>query len=178
VRKRVAIVIALLLVVQAGCVSVRRTDRRPDDRAAMWLATQKAASRVMEAQTFSMAEQLFNDFAAKYPGTPEATETLFWRALYRIDPANKSPNPREALSLLDRYLASGNDAPHALDAMVVRRLIVATQAPTTGAVAGLRERVQDDSTQKLRDDLTRVTADLARVTAELERIKKRMAAPR
>lgn len=134
-----------------------------------YLAAQAAADR----GAYGDADKLLADFATAHPRTPEAAETGYWRAVYKLDPSNKDANTREAIAALDRYLATP-DGTHRGEATTLRHIAgqllsldrALNQKPDEAAAS-----TRDEEVRKLRDEL-QATKD------ELERIKRRLAAPK
>jgi hypothetical protein len=123
------------------------------------------------------AEHTLADFAHRYPGSPEATEVPYWRAVIKLDPANAEAS-HEALALLQRYLAEAPAGLHRPEATTLVRLQQALEARAALAsaqppAATVRpdDRAREEEMQRLRDEL-------ARANAELDRIKRRLARPK
>ena len=176
-----ATVVAAACCAAAACVS-----RQP---APLPVPTRDFPLVLAEAQTaagagrYADAERVLATFARSYDGTREAAEATYWRALFRLDPANRDASTREATALLDAYLKSPSGTLHRADAATLRRLAAqrettvrdlelaraeATRAATPPPPVIIRDTVE---LQRLRDSL-------ARTNAELERIKRRIGAPR
>ena len=138
-----------------------------------WPATYLAAQGAADRGSYADADKTLADFAAAHPGSPQALETTYWRAVYKLDPANKDASTKDAIAGLDRYLATP-DGTHRGEATTLRRIAVqlssldrALSAPTGDDTAASR----DEEVKKLKDEL-QATKD------ELERIKRRLAAPK
>ena len=136
------------------------------------------ASQEASAGRFNTADRLLTDFSAHYPASGEAVESMYWRALYKLDPSNANGSMREAAVLLDSYLTSANAA-HRAEALTMRRIVTAVEAraaartevgPKPVADAPVADKAKDDEIARLKDEL-------AKTTAELDRIKKRLAQP-
>ena len=119
-----------------------------------------------------MADKTLAEFASAHPDTPQAIESGYWRAVYKLDPANKDANTREAITALDHYLAAPNGT-HRGEASTLRRL--AGQLLSLDRALSQKPDEQpatrEEEVKKLRDEL-QATKD------ELERIKRRLAAPK
>jgi hypothetical protein len=122
------------------------------------------------------AESALVDFARRFPGSPEAMEVPYWRAVIELDPANAEAS-HEALALLQRYLAEAPSGLHRAEAATLVRLQqaldarAAVAAQTPSAAVRPDDRAHDEELQRLRDEL-------ARANAELDRIKRRLARPK
>jgi hypothetical protein len=123
------------------------------------------------------ADRALAEFARRFPGTPEAAEVPYWRALLKIDP-NSAAAVRESMTLLDGYLATAPAGTHRLEAGVLRRLGQAIEQ-RNAAIAAIppastvrpEDKAREEELQRLRDDL-------AAANAELARIRRRVARPR
>ena len=171
--------VALLVAVVTGCRTgqARLVEPVPAGRAewAGWLgqATQEAA-----AGHFAVADKLLADYIVRFPASPEASDAMYWRGVYKLDPSNTTAAAREAAVLLDGYLASGAAA-HRVEAQTLRRIAGvmdarAATSPTTSAprveVVKVEDKARDEEIQRLKDEL-------AKTNAELDRIKRRLAQP-
>lgn len=145
-----------------------------------WPTVSAQATQEAQAGRYGVADRLLADFASRYAGTEPAAEAQFWRALYRLDPANQSANPKEAAAMFDGYLASPVAGSRRSEALVLRRVAAALDArpavvtvttPAPAAAAKPDNSAKDDEIARLKDDLSKANA-------ELERIKRRLAAPK
>jgi hypothetical protein len=169
------------LLLAHGCAQIRAANATP--RAPMegqLTATLQQAEREVLASRFGVADRLLNDFAEKHPNTPESVETGFWRALFKLDPANQTGGPREALVLLDAYLSASQTIAHRGAATSLRRVAVALDRPPTVVAASPAGGAKPDAKADERpgaDEVARLKEELAKANAELERIKRRLAQP-
>lgn len=173
------------LVLATGCATVRR--HRIPDAARAWLTTLTAAQAAVANGRYGEADQLLTRYAARYAGEPQTRQAAYWRALFRLDPANDSGGPLLAAYELDRYLADSAATEYRVQALVLRRVALAAdsarRALAAAEVALLAAQQPPADTvnpreQALRADVARLTDSLARTTAELDRIKRRLATPR
>jgi hypothetical protein len=152
----------------------------PSSASSDWTASLAQASQEVQSNRYAVADRLLADFVARYPNSPEALESSYWRALFKLDPANPATAPHEAGVLLDGYLATPAAGAHRTEAAVLRRvassleprpaLTAAAPAAPPGA-ARADDKARDDELQRLKDEL-------AKANAELERIKRRLAQPK
>ena len=180
------LLLVVLVAVAAGCAS--RTISTAPRRA--WAAALAEAAGYAAENQFEPADSVLRAFVTAHPESPDTLDALFWRAVYRADPANPGDSGAiQAQQLLDQYLASTAPQHLRYQAQALRRLTEVRLRPPIVQVDTLREvdtvgvrtavarevaardRVRDEETQVLRDSLTRVTA-------ELERIRRRLARPR
>jgi hypothetical protein len=133
--------------------------------AASWAATLIAAHRDVERGRHADADRLLREFAERAPASPEAVEAMYWRAVIMLDPPSRVGTTREAVSLLEKYLASDAPLTHRTEAAVLQRL--ASSMATSPAT---RPGASDAEVKALKDELEETKA-------ELERIRKRLAAP-
>ena len=177
-RRRAAISLAGMLIVSA-CSPARSHVVEPAPAPhSEWNAWLLQASQEAAGGNFSVADRLLTDYSTRYPATPEAAESMYWRALFKLDPSNPAGAPKDALVLLDGYLASGTTV-HRAEAQTLRRVAisidaarsVAASTPPKTEVVKVDDRAQTEELARLRDEL-------ARANAELERIKRRLAQPK
>ena len=155
----------------AGCVHKPAFMRPAAERD--WPAAYLAAQGAADHGAYGDADKTLADFASSHPGSAQALESGYWRAVYKLDPANKDASTKDAIAGLDKYLAIP-DGTHRGEATTLRRIAVQLQsldralnAPKVDEAAATR----DEEVKKLRDEL-QATKD------ELERIKRRLAAPK
>jgi hypothetical protein len=116
-------------------------------------------------------------FANRFPGSAEATEVPYWRAVIKLDPGNQTSS-HEALVLLDAYLADTSFRTHRLEATTFRRLQAALEA-RNAALAAIPATPAVRPEDKARDEeLARLRDELAKANAELTRIKRRLTRPK
>lgn len=176
--------IALTVGVAAGCVT-RPSWMKPAPTRS-WPRTFSEATVASETGRYDVADRRLATFAQAYPNTPEAAESLFWRALFRLDPSNPGASPREAGALLDEYLASPAPRPRDIDARVLRRTAALLELQSKATTAARSEEVTRDKdreevlqrTKERDEELQRTRDELAKTLAELDRIKRRLAAPK
>ena len=172
---RVWCAVAAGLVMSAcGTAQTRLADPIPAGRTE-WTPVLLQASQEAGAGRYTGADKLLADFAVRYPASAEATEAMYWRALYRLDPSNAAGSSKDAAVLLDGYIASGANA-HRTEVLTLRRVAAALEArPTAAAPAKVEvlkpdDKARDEEIQRLKDELTKANA-------ELDRIKRRLALP-
>ncbi|MES2178787.1 MAG: hypothetical protein V4550_13080 [Gemmatimonadota bacterium] len=123
------------------------------------------------------ADRLLADYTTRFPASADAVEAMYWRALYKVDPANQSASPREAIVLLDGYLMSSTAA-HRSEAVTLKRLAAALDARVAPQPAGpVRVDPAPPGDKAKDDEIARLKDELAKANAELERIKRRLAQP-
>lgn len=193
------VVVAALAALSTGCGSLNAVTAPSPDRA--WASTLSEAQRFVAAKQFDSADSTLSSFAAMYPGTPPALETLYYRALYKMDPSNPHVSLTAAMASLDGYLADQRPRQHAVDAATVRRvagqldglnrlalnaIAQAKDASNTAKDAKAQAADARDAAVKAAADAQAPTADaeikrlkdeLAKANAELDRIRKRLATP-
>jgi hypothetical protein len=172
------------LLLAGGCAQLRAANATPAvPMEGKLTATLQQAEREASALRFGMADRLLADFAETHANTPEAMETAYWRALFRLDPSNQTASPRDAIALLDSYLGSSVAIAHPGSATALRRAAAALDRPaavasgpvTSGAAPSRAEARPDDKSRD--EEVQRLKDELAKATAELERIKKRLSQP-
>jgi hypothetical protein len=170
----------------AGGACVSPTPRVREQRPAAqrnWPAALSAAQRAADEGRYVDADRELVLFSKLHAGTPEAQESVFWRALYKLDPRNGVGGTTEVVTLVDTLLLARGTQPRRAEAVVVRRTALLLDSlrreaderdtvivrDTGRAVA--RERELEEQIKTLQDSLNATIA-------ELERIRKRLAAPR
>ena len=139
------------------------------------MATLAAVRVAVDSGRFSAADSMLTEFERSEPGTRDASESAFWRAMLRADPRTPAFTPASARAALQDYLAS-SEADRRTDAEVLLRLLdlsdsLRTAQATQRTATELRDRTRDEELQKLRDELQRTQA-------ELDRIKRRLGPPK
>jgi hypothetical protein len=113
----------------------------------------------------------------KTPGTEEATEISFWRALYMVDPANKRTSIPEGIRALDIYLSTPGTRWYRAQAEVLRRTAQSVQALRSASQSQPRVVGRDTVYISREEEIAALRDQLARANAELERIRRRLANP-
>ncbi|MBC7674323.1 MAG: hypothetical protein H7247_18035 [Polaromonas sp.] len=167
-------VIAAVAVTACGTSQTRLADPMPAGRTE-WTPVLLQAAQEAGAGRYGVADKILADFAVRYPASAEATEAMYWRALYKIDPSNQTGGPKDAGALLDGYLASSATM-HRTEVQTLRRLAsaldvrAAAAAPVKVDVAKPDDKARDEEILRLKDELSKATS-------ELDRIKRRLALP-
>jgi hypothetical protein len=196
---RFALAVAVLtLELAAGCVSIYRPGFAQSAPRRRWPSTLDSARSQALAGRFGAADTTLASFALKFPGTPEALETAYWRALFDMDPSNAHPAIPDAMASLDAYLTDTRPKEHLAEATTLRRIAaqldvltrqvasaVAQAKDATSVAANARAQVSDANArveaakaENSNDaEIKRLRDSLAKVNSELERIKKRLAQP-
>jgi hypothetical protein len=192
------ITLALILATVSACSAVPRPHfgPSPDSEMSRTLALSEAlASR----GDFSAADSALAAMATHFPGTAEALETSYWRALYRLDPSNRGTSLTAAMAMLDGYLTDTRPRAHVSEAITLRRIAgqldalnklaanAATQAKDANArAAAANADTKDKDAAKASDaatsaaaeaEIKRLRDELAKANAELDRIRRRLSQP-
>jgi TolA-binding protein len=184
--KRAALLIVFVLAL-AGCAHLQHSNA-PTVRD-QWDATLAKARIAADSGKYDAADQTLADFIAAHNGSHEATEAIFWRGLYKVDPNNKNGSLSAGISSLDVYLASDSAEWHKSVAKVLRRTAALAQTlklaaspsqqPASTTPSPTSTSTADKDAMKSRDEeIASLREQLAKVNAELERIKKRLANPK
>jgi hypothetical protein len=179
---RAGLLTVLVALTLSGCSRVHaNTGASPEAWAgALALAQTRAA-----AGRFASADTVLATYASLNPGTREALETVYWRALFRMDPSNPSGSLVGASSALDSYLSDPRPREHVSEATSIRRLIAQVEAVNRVAVSlGQSRDARGPEPVKPNEvppnavaEIRKLKDDLAKANAELERIRKRLAQP-
>jgi hypothetical protein len=180
-----------LLVVLAACAQLPLIVPAPVQ--SDWDRTLYNARRDVAEGNYFAADKILDEFLRTHPGTREAREISFWKAAYRVDPANQRGSLSGGIAALDAYLADSSAGLYRDQATVLRRTAavaagLANASATTATADSLtatavRDTVvgssksRDEQIALLKDQLAKSKDELAKVNAELERIKKRLANP-
>lgn len=155
------------------------------------------ARAAADSGRWATADQILADYIRRHPGTDEAHEALYWRALFRLAPSNDTTAHRLAIPTLEQYLA-GDEAElrsearilleHARAHDALRREAAAKEqeiAEVRAALGRARERQASPDAppaaeppaadRGLAEEVERLKAELARANQELERIRRRLA---
>ena len=153
-----------------------------------WVNTLTFAQRSASAGYFTTADSALAAFAARSGASPEAHEVRYWRALYQLDPANRSGDRRQAVRYLDAYLGNGITVTYRNEARVLRALAAAAdslaqaaqlaQAAADQRTAAAAARAPSPREDELLKEVQRLREELDRANAELDRIKRRLTAPK
>ena len=175
-------IVAPLLALAAACHSANVAQAPVPESQSAWVDVVARSSQEVGAGRYGPADRMLTDFAVRYPASPEASEAAYWRAIYKLDPANPNSSPKEAGALLDAYLTAGTET-HRAEAAALRRMATALEMRTALAQGSATAVVKpadapSAATDKAKDDeLARLRDELAKANAELDRIKKRLAQP-
>jgi hypothetical protein len=169
----------------------------PDRALSPALATARGFA---SAGRWDSADSTLSSFAAMYPGTDEALETAYYRALFKMDPTNPHASLPAAMASLDAYLADRRPRQHAVEAQTLRRVAgevdglnraansaLAQAKDATNVAKDAKAEAADakDAAAKAADtpataadaEIKRLKDELAKANAELDRFRKRLATP-
>ncbi|HEY7896286.1 MAG TPA: hypothetical protein VIC24_15395 [Gemmatimonadaceae bacterium] len=177
--RRWSLVWLTLLLAACATTSARRTMPPAADD---WIGTIAGAKNQVALGHFDDADKSLYEFVQRYPSSPEAREATFWRALFKLDPANRGGSPRAATERLDEYLADTATSLHRAEASTLRRIAatfdsLAQRAPVVAVNDSARladaqkAQEREDEMQK---EMKALKDQLDKTNAELERIKKRL----
>ena len=171
---------ALLL---SSCALVHGAAPREPGAAVAYPSLKAEAAVDVQAGRYGVADRLLADFAAQFPRTPEAADASYWRALYRMDPANQIASAGDATALVDSALAMPLDSAQRAGFLTLRRVSTALQrlatlAANAGVAATGNDSLPRSDARPSNDEIERLRSDLAKANAELERIKKRVSQPK
>jgi hypothetical protein len=173
-RRRTTLALPCLLAALAagGCVTRGGLLQAAPERE--WPETIGRAQAAVEGGRFATADSLLAAFAERYADSGEANETIFWRAVFRLDPANPEASPARAVSELTTYLARAGRHTHLAEARALRR---AASLADSLASTPRRAAPAEASAAEKDAEIARLREELKRATDELERIKRRLSTP-
>jgi hypothetical protein len=168
-------VVVVGLAFTAACAKSPNTAKPPAPAEAFTSAVVAAQKRA-EAGDYPGADLILADFALKSRGTDEATEISFWRALYMVDPSNKTASIPEGLRAIDIYLSTPGAKMYKPQALVIKRTAQSIQALKQVQIAP-KITGRDSVYVTREEEIAALKDQLAKAVAELDRIKKRLANP-
>jgi hypothetical protein len=144
--------------------------------AAEFAAAIEASRQKVDAGDYVAADKILADYSLAHQGTPEAREISFWRAMYIVDPANRTASIAQGIRALDIYLATDGTIWYRPQAEVLRRTALVIQQVRQ---AQMPKQVNGRDTVFIsrEEEVAALRDQLAKANAELERIKKRLANP-
>jgi hypothetical protein len=166
-----------------------------------WPAALQAAKEAARAGRYAQADSVLARFESRNPGSYEARQAAYWRALFLVDPANTQASKAEALRALNQYFAEGSTDSTYDEASVLRRVVqdaerltrelaqtqrlvaeareAAAAAPAAAVPAqGQTEARESRENRNLVDEVKRLRDELAKANQELERVRKRLSGQR
>jgi hypothetical protein len=188
----------------SACVAVPRPRFTIPAPRREWPSTLELARNMALVGRYGAADSALADFATRYPGTAEALETAYWRALFDLDPTNATASVPRAIATLDAYLAESGPRLHVAEATTLRRVAAQVDALTRVAANAMAEakdatataanaKAQASNAKAQASDanaradaagsssndteVKRLRDELAKANAELERIKKKLSQP-
>ena len=172
-------VMAVGLATFGGCLPRQAT--RPvstvPTASSEWPAAYAQATSEARESRYDVADRVLTGFAQRFPGSPEALEVTYWRAVYKLDPGNGAAS-REAVALLDSYLATAPGGQHRVEASAMRRLATTIESRTAALAAQAAMPVPKAEDKSREEEILRLRDELSKANAELERIKLRLSRPR
>jgi len=184
-RTAAAPLVLAAAAVAGACVNPapRLRERRPPSQQ-NWPAALSAAQRAADEGRYVDADRELALFGQLHDGSPEARESVFWRALYKLDPRNGAGTMGDVVALVDTLLLARGTQPRRAEAVVVRRTALVLDSLRREAAIRRDTVVLRDTTRsvarehELEDQVKTLQDSLNATLAELERIRKRLAQPR
>jgi hypothetical protein len=136
----------------------------------------EAARQKVDTGDYVGADRILAEYALRVPGTSEAREISFWRAMYIVDPANRTASIAQGIRALDIYLATEGTLWYRPQAEVLRRTALVIQSVRQAQVPR-QVNGRDTVFISREEEIASLRDQLAKANAELERIKKRLANP-
>lgn len=176
IRRSLALRLILASAWTAAACAPARSSQLPAP-AATYASTLAAAQQRADSGDYAGADRILADFALRAPNKAEAHEISFWRALYLVDPANRSSSPEEGIRALDIYLKTPGTVNYRPQALVLKRTAQAVQTQRQAAQVTRRVNGRDTVFVNREDEIVALRDQLAKANAELDRIKRRLANP-
>lgn len=174
-RNFLSLAIAVSGLAAAGCAPAR-SNQLPAP-VPTYASTLAAAQKRADSGDYAGADRILSDFALRTPNRAEGQEISFWRALYLVDPANRSSSMAEGMRALDIYLKTPGAVNYRPQAQVLKRTAQSVQALRQASAAIPKVIGRDTVFVTREDEIVELKDQLAKANAELERIKKRLANP-
>lgn len=178
-RRSIVLLLALAL---SACASAVRRSMPPTARD--WLTTLSTAKAAARDGHFDDADRTLYDYQLRHAGTAEAHEAVYWRALFKLDPANRGGSTRTASEQLDSYLADTTTSTlHRTEARLLLHLAASIDSIGRSRLAAANSsddaRAEEEEKAQAREEelqkqIKTLKDQLDKTTAELERIKKRL----
>lgn len=172
--QRSSLYLVAIAVIIAGCS--RQSMRKEPLPADAFTSAVAAAEKRVEAGDYSGADRILADFSLSAKGTEDAVEVAFFRALYMVDPNNRTASMAEGVRALDIYLKTSEAKRYRAEALVLKRT-AQTVLALRSAQQAPRLAGRDTVFVTREDEIAALKDQLAKANAELERIKKRLANP-
>ena len=165
--------VAIMIIVSA-CAKPAAPVTQP--LAAEFASTIEGARQKVDAGDYPGADKILADYSLRHQGTAEAREISFWRAMYIVDPANRTASIAQGIRALDIYLATDGTIWYRPQAEVLRRTALVIQQVRQ---AQMPKQVTGKDTVFIsrEEEVAALRDQLAKANAELDRIKKRLANP-
>jgi len=167
-------VVVAIMILFSACAKPPAPTSQP--LAAEFAGTIEAAREKVDAGDYPAADKILADYSLRHQGTPEAREISFWRAMYIVDPANRTASIAQGIRALDIYLATDGAIWYRPQAEVLRRTALVIQQ-VRQAQMPKQATGKDTVFISREEELAALRDQLAKANAELERIKKRLANP-
>jgi len=193
-----AILCGALIGLSASCARLHPAHPGPPPADRAWPPTLSLAQAYAARGEFATADSALSTFAERYPGSSEALESTYWRAVYRLDPSNRDLSIGGAIGSLDSYLADTRPHQHTAEARTLRRIageldrlnrlagnalaqqirdVNAAPSTTVGSNETRPDAPKPSPDAAAQDEIKRLKDELAKANAELERIRRRLAQP-
>jgi len=176
IRRSLALSLILASAWTAAACAPARSSQLPAP-AATYASTLAAAQQRADSGDYAGADRILADFALRAPNKAEAHEISFWRALYLVDPSNRSSSPEEGIRALDIYLKTEGTVNYRPQALVLKRTAQAVQTLRQAPQVTRRVNGRDTVFVNREDEIVALRDQLAKANAELDRIKRRLANP-
>jgi hypothetical protein len=126
------------------------------------------------------ADGMLQTFIEAHPGTLEAREASYWRAIMRLEASNAKAERDEVARHLDEYLADTAVTLHESEARIIRRLISSADslAVRHDSVTGSVRQAATAREEELKKEIQALKEQLEKTNAELERIRRRLGSGR
>ena len=168
-----------LLLALSGCAHFGASPADVLERSRLW----EQAQTLLAAEDFERADSIFAAVAWSYPDTDEGRESLFYRGMIALNPANPGWNSEEAERHMQAYLASADEGgiihrrPEAESFFALAsqlNLPMDERIPELQARPQTRVIIQAREAEATVSENTRLTQEITACRAESQQLKEEM----
>lgn len=167
----------MLFAVATGCLSRRSRDAGPAAPSPWrdWPEALAAAEEHAARNRMPQADSTLAAFVRRWPGTPQAEESTWWRLAYQAERTEDSASTAALMTRIDSLLAAAPASARRAELVMLRRAAALMQQVRVERTLARTEREAVETTAKQRaDELEKLKIELEAVKAELERVRKRV----
>jgi hypothetical protein len=171
--RRLLVLGATLLL--SGCVARHQQPPEPTPQEQFVDVVTRARIAAAAGQR-DEADAVLAQYVEAHPGTPEAREVVYLRAILRLEAATSQADRDEAKRNLDLYLADTALTAHISEARILRHLLSAVDSASraTDSTTVAARQAATAREEALRKEIQTLKDELVKTNEELTRIKRRL----